>query len=101
MILDFKEQSDIKVYNKKPWGYEKVLVDDRGFKVKIIVVDKGKRTSLQYHKEKREFFIFQDSSMRYISEGEQHRLTGPLEVIEFSFGEDSDIIRLQDDYGRS
>jgi len=88
---------------KTPWGLEELLFksSDVDWIVKRLVVKKGHRTSLQYHKRKNEFMFFKDGDWKYIPAGERHRLTGPVEVIEVSdAGYENDIVRLEDDYGR-
>lgn len=83
----------------KPWGTEKVL--HRGkWRVKKIVVTEGCRTSLQYHEKKFEVWFFEDGTMKIIPPMTIHRLVGPVAVIEVAHGDDEDIVRLEDDYGR-
>ena len=107
-----------------PWGKWEVLVDESSYKVKRITVDPGHRLSYQKHfKRKEHWMIVQGEATvtldareitlkpgEYIDIGFEiaHRIANyasePLVFIEVQqgnyFGED-DIIRLEDDYGRS
>jgi len=109
----------------RPWGFYEVLSEDRpDHKVKRITVWPGKRLSLQYHRKRREHWkvvsgkgvVTVDGRHIAVTEDEsvdipvmaQHRIhnTGdtPLVFIEVQqgeyFGED-DIVRVEDDFGRS
>ena len=108
----------------KPWGYDEELLTRVGYKLKHLVILAGQRTSLQYHVHRREYWVVTegDGHVRYGSaEGDvylnkgstwviekevQHRLAGGdhgMTVIEVQVGEiceESDIVRLEDDYGR-
>jgi mannose-6-phosphate isomerase-like protein (cupin superfamily) len=91
---------------QKPWGWEEILMETPNYRVKKLFVIIGHRTSEQYHKLKEETWIFPDGRVQHIAPGAVHRLAnnGPhpvLEVLEVAHGDDSDIVRLQDDYGRS
>lgn len=109
---------------KTPWGLWRVLFKGNRFQVKHIVVSPRQRFSLQYHKRRTEDWIIvagrgkltAGNRIRMVQAGDsifipalqKHRLhnTGrtPLIFIEVQqgayLGED-DIIRLQDDYGRT
>ncbi len=108
----------------RPWGTYTVLEDAPDHKVKRIVVLPGKRLSYQRHAQRSEhwFILFGhavvtlneqdvelDAGMAVdIPAGTNHRIANPSEAevvfIEVQhgsyFGED-DIVRLEDDYGRS
>lgn len=88
----------------KPWGWEEILITTPTYKVKLLHINAGCRTSLQRHNEKYETWISSDLSLCHIPAKEIHRLEAPvsqdLEVLEISHGNDSDIERLEDDYGR-
>ncbi len=108
----------------RPWGSFTVLVDEKSYKVKKIVVKPGKRLSLQSHRYRCEHWLVAkgeglvtiNDEKKLLTEGgyafipmhARHRLENPgnepLEIIEVQqgsyFGED-DIIRYEDDYGRS
>ena len=115
-------QSHRKVY--RPWGnYDSVDASD-GFQVKRITVNPGSSLSLQKHHHRAEHWIvvagtaevtcgdevFEVSrnESTYIPIGEKHRLrnpgTVPLQIIEVQSGDylgEDDIVRFDDDYGRS
>lgn len=108
----------------KHWGRERILEANDKYALKILEVDAGKRLSLQYHEAKVEtmyclygagtLYIQKDGVKRRISllpgryitilPLEIHRLeasaTSPLIVMESSSPELTDVVRLQDDYGR-
>lgn len=115
----------------RPWGEFSVLHEGEGFKVKSIVVEPGKRLSMQYHDHRAERWIvvrgvasvlnaplgkertteeivLSVGQQLYIEKGRVHRLTnageGQLELIEVQLGDDlreDDITRLSDDFGRA
>ncbi|MFC7537238.1 mannose-1-phosphate guanylyltransferase/mannose-6-phosphate isomerase [Sphingomonas sp. GCM10030256] len=108
----------------RPWGtYE---TTDRGnrFQTKRIVVRPGAQLSLQLHHHRSEHWIvvkgtarvtigeqvrlLQENESTYIPAGEKHRLENPgkipLELIEVQCGAylgEDDIVRLEDQYGRT
>ena len=108
----------------RPWGYFCVLEDAPRHKVKRIVVNPGHRLSLQRHGRRREhWFVLEGEALVTrgqeeipllsghaitIPEGAWHRVkntgSAPLVFVEVQtgdyFGED-DIVRAEDDYGRS
>ena len=108
----------------RPWGgYTSIMNGDR-FQVKHLFVAPGKRLSLQKHHHRSEHWIvvrgtaevtiddavitLSENQSTYIPLGAVHRLENPgkiqLEVIEVQTGSylgEDDIIRLQDEYGRS
>jgi len=86
---------------QKPWGREVHLFKWNQWRLKLLQINEGNRTSLQYHKEKEEFWFFNDGTWRHLPPNEVHRLTGPITVLEISKGEDTDIVRLEDDYQRT
>jgi mannose-6-phosphate isomerase len=110
--------------DRRPWGYFVVLSDARDHKVKRIVVDPGKRLSLQRHRRRSEHWhvvrgtgiVTRDAERIPVVEGGSldipkgalHRVhnsgTSPLVIIEVQrgdyFGED-DIERIEDDFGRA
>ena len=86
----------------KPWGRERIILKWEGYTVKILEVDEGHRTSLQYHNKKNEMMYYEDGRVVFIPPGLPHRLVGPVKVLEVSWnGDDSDIVRLEDDYNRA
>ena len=109
----------------RPWGFYEVLSDEQAdHKVKRITVWPGKRLSLQYHKKRLEHWVVIAGSGLVTVDGKQvelsvggsidipleahHRIENigvtPLVFIEVQqgeyFGED-DIVRIEDDFGRS
>lgn len=93
----------------KPWGYEIILEKNKYYVIKHIHVNKGHRTSWQYHKKKFETFLgfrtrLLSTSTTMTTETikplTEHRITGPCDVIEVSSPHLNDIVRLEDDYGR-
>lgn len=104
----------------KPWGSEKILAEGPTFKIKIIAIKPGQMISYQRHDRKIEAMkllkgwcglIFGESFRKLevreivvISPGLPHRLMNmglsDVEVLEMSTGEDNDIVRLSDMYGR-
>ena len=108
----------------RPWGSYTVLEDARGYKVKRISMLPGRRLSLQMHRQRSEHWVVIAGTAR-ITRGDKvfdlgpgestgipiqakHRLENPgsvpLEVIEVQYGAyvgEDDIVRYQDDYGRS
>ena len=114
---------------KKPWGSEKIIFKKYGIQFKILRINKGEETSLQYHKHKTEAIVPLDNNafIEYSSivdfENKEkprrvrlikgvayiinymhvHRFVAGEEntqLAELSNGSDEDIIRLDDKYGR-
>jgi len=107
----------------RPWGsYEGLDSGDR-FQVKRLVVNPGKKLSLQLHHKRAEHWIvvsgvatvtcddreydLKENESTYIPLGSKHRLenrqAGILEVIEVQSGDylgEDDIVRFDDDFGR-
>ena len=122
--LDLYRQVLARRENYRPWGHYVVLEDHPEHKVKRIVVDPGQRLSLQLHHRRAEHWLViegeglvtLDNEEILVRAGEaidipretRHRVRNPGDVpcvfIEVQtgdyFGED-DIVRLEDDYGRS
>lgn len=112
-------------YDRRPWGSFTVLDEGEGYKVKRIEVLPGKRLSLQKHRRRAEhWFVVAGTARvtlndeivtletdRYIDIriGDAHRVENPSQTEDLVFievqrgdylGED-DIIRLEDDFGRT
>jgi mannose-6-phosphate isomerase-like protein (cupin superfamily) len=111
-------------FEGRPWGNYTVLYTDESCQVKKLVVNPGKRISLQSHKFRAEhWFIVSGQGAAEldgnlievgpgdsieVSIGSKHRIScgesGPLIFTEVqtgsSFAED-DIVRYEDDFGRS
>lgn len=107
---------------EKPWGAYYDLAEEKGkWHLKVIEVKAGQRLSLQTHEHRSEFWIIaegeakiqRDTEVLNLKTGdtvsfnkkEAHRLEGITDTtfIEVSFGnhDEEDIIRLEDDYGRT
>jgi len=111
-------------FEVRPWGRFEVLLDTEYFKSKRITVHPGQKLSYQSHKHRSEHWVVVKGTAEvtldgkvltlnygenvYIPLGAKHRMANPgtenMEIIEVQvgnyFGED-DIIRYEDDYGRS
>ena len=85
-----------------PWGYYEVLTKGDGYKVKFLVVFPGKRTSLQYHTKREEWITNLDIGYTiHFPKYTEHRLEeGRYIEVQLGECEESDIVRLDDDYGR-
>lgn len=111
--------------HQKPWGLYCNIEQGKGYNLKKIVVKPGQQPSYQYHHFRSEHWIIIDGEAEvtidgqtktygknqaiFIPVGSKHRVrnlssTDDLIFIEVQtgsyFGED-DIVRVQDDYGRS
>ncbi|MEW6187908.1 MAG: phosphomannose isomerase type II C-terminal cupin domain [Thermodesulfobacteriota bacterium] len=107
----------------RPWGYYRVLADEKDHKVKRIVVYPGKRLSLQRHRLRQEHWyilsgqalVTRDQERIPLSRGEAvdipkqalHRIENPgneavvfIEVQTGSYFGEDDIERIEDDFGR-
>jgi len=109
---------------QRPWGSYTVLEEGPGYKVKRVTVNPGGRLSLQMHHKRSEHWVVIAGTAR-VTRGDEvfdlqvgqstgipvetpHRLENPggetLHIIEVQdgpyLGED-DIVRFQDDYGRT
>lgn len=109
----------------KPWGWEEPLGTFGEWRLKKIHINEGHRTSFQYHKQSTEVWFFPSGGFFIVRPNESHRLSAkngtileitradgssqtiltkkdsPLEVLELKQGDDSDIVRIEDDYGRT
>lgn len=111
-------------FDRRPWGTFTVLDEGDGFKVKRIEVFPGKRLSYQKHSQRAEhWFIVQGTAKVTLNDrevmvrvgeaidikiGDAHRVENigseSLVFIEVQRGDylgEDDIVRLQDDFGRS
>lgn len=111
-----------KKVEERPWGWFEQFNENTPCTVKLIHVKAGSRLSLQYHNQRREFWkVVQGPVLVEIAGKEltghtgsefeipvktNHRLSGAKEndgiILEISYGhfDESDIVRVQDDYGR-
>lgn len=108
----------------KPWGYYETIKEESNFLLKKIVVNPGKRLSLQKHKKRTENWVIIEGNALvtlkdkcfnvnkndeiFIPKETAHRIECtskiPLIFIEVQQGDsfdENDIIRLEDDYGRA
>ncbi len=108
---------------RRPWGWFRVLGKGENFVVKELFIEEGRRTSLQLHHHREEFWIVVEGngkiqvgeSRREVKEGDvvfvpravKHRIEGGkggVRIVEVWKGEildENDIERLEDDYGRA
>ena len=117
------ELHNIHLTAHRPWGTYTILEDTPGYKIKRIVVQPGKRLSLQKHFHRSEHWIVvsgtatvtvgdqtkvvRPNESTYIKMGEVHRLANegkiPVVLIEAQVGEytgEDDSVRIQDEYNR-
>jgi mannose-6-phosphate isomerase len=108
---------------EKPWGWELVWAEAEGYVGKLLFVRAGESLSLQYHEVKDESWLVQEGRARLelgvvggeleeleIGPGDAfryrprtvHRVTAIADtlVIEVSTTELTDVVRLEDRYGR-
>ena len=120
-----EDQNNPPIYDERPWGSFTVLEDEVDYKVKRIEVLPGKRLSYQKHSRRAEHWFVVRGTAKVTLNGVEilvetggaidiaiqtaHRVENPddkelLVFIETQtgdyFGED-DIVRLEDDFGRS
>jgi mannose-6-phosphate isomerase-like protein (cupin superfamily) len=114
--------NDLSSKIEKPWGWEEILEKNDKYVVKLLHVNAGQRLSLQYHGRKTEtLFMFAGEGYvstpyesRFFDErlqkihmppGQMHRVaasaTIDMELLEVSTPELDDVVRIEDDYGRS
>ena len=107
----------------KPWGHELIWAHTDRYVGKLLVIETGKRLSLQRHEIKDESILVREGRLRLyledddgvireqelgigegarIATGRVHRFEAieRCELIEVSTPELDDVIRLQDDFGR-
>ncbi len=108
---------------EKPWGHEVIWAHTDRYVGKLIVIETGKRLSLQKHLKKDESIFVVRGKLRLVLEGETGELQeidlGPgehrripvgrihrfialerVELMEVSTPELDDVVRLDDDFGR-
>ena len=108
---------------ERPWGNYRVLLKGEGFQVKELNVNPGGAISLQYHRQRTEYwipvqgvatvtlggtdFVLHLGEKACVPPGQSHRLANNevdvLRVVEIQFGTylgEDDIVRLEDRYGR-
>ena len=104
----------------KPWGWESWFAQSKQYVGKIIFIKKGHRLSLQYHRRKHETVYadqgswllilgrksrrMQPGDIAVIPPGRVHRFCAPygdVRLLEVSTPQVKDVVRIEDDYGRS
>jgi mannose-1-phosphate guanylyltransferase len=110
------------IVESRPWGHFERFTLNEKCTVKLIYLDGGKRLSLQYHNNRAEFWKvvkgpvkvqIGNDTIRVLQTGESltitaktiHRLIGMSDaaiILEIATGEfdESDIVRIEDDYKR-
>ena len=107
----------------KPWGHELIWALTDRYCGKILVIETGRRLSLQYHEQKDESILVVSGRLRlllddddgvltdrelgagesaHIAVGRRHRYEAieRVELIEVSTPELGDVVRIEDDFGR-
>ena len=107
----------------KPWGYEIIWARTDRYLGKFLHIKPNERLSLQYHKNKMETIYIMAGTLKlqlgekdpqvselgpgsviHIEPGKIHRFSAkdaPVMLCEVSSPEIDDVVRLEDDYGRS
>jgi mannose-6-phosphate isomerase len=108
----------------KPWGHELLWALGNRYAAKILHIETGQRLSLQYHEIKEETLLLLRGRLAleleepggrlechealpghvfHIPAGRKHRMSAleTCDVMEVSTPELQDVVRLQDDFGRS
>ena len=111
-------------FERRPWGGFSTIEEGPGYKVKRLVVDPGHRFSYQKHRRRAEHWVVVAGAPRVVLNGRRrslqvhdaitiprgawHRAENPgrvpaviIEVQQGSYLEEDDIVRRQDDYGRT
>lgn len=107
----------------KPWGHELIWAHTDRYVGKLLVIETGKRLSLQYHERKDETLLVLSGRLRLeleddtgalavyelgpgehrrIPVGRRHRFSAVerVELVEVSTPELDDVVRISDDFGR-
>jgi|TARA_B110000467_G_C18324928_1_gene488233 mannose-6-phosphate isomerase len=106
----------------KPWGYEEIWANTNSYVGKLICINPGARLSKQYHQKKEEtIYVVEGVLINYDENDVEHRFfpgqslhipvgtvhrfgatdKSYVKVIEVSTNYLDDVVRLEDDYGRS
>lgn len=128
IVKELKDKNDERVHIHRtvyrPWGSYTILDDSKAHKIKNIVVMPNNKLSLQLHYHRSEHwvvvkgmaqvyvddkeFFLRPGESTFIRSGVKHRIYNPgkipLDIIEVQLGdtvEEDDIVRFNDDYGRS
>lgn len=108
---------------EKPWGYELIFAHTSRYAGKFLHIRKGEKLSLQYHERKEESLCLLEGRMKllmgrtqpleesilepgahfHILPGTMHRFIAleDCRLVEVSSPELDDVVRVEDDYGRS
>lgn len=109
---------------EKPWGYELLWAHTEQYAGKLLCIGAGSRLSLQHHAVKDEtlFLLEGEAELEWVDAeagavrqrmvadhsyrvpaGQRHRLRAltPARILEVSTPELEDVVRWEDDYGRS
>ena len=109
---------------EKPWGYELIWAKTERYVGKVIHIDAGQALSLQYHERKDETIHVLRGVLQFVvgpsaeqlqtitmNEGESYHVTPRLvhrmvavtdvDILEASTPELTDVVRLEDRYGRA
>jgi len=112
------------VRSERPWGWYRIIDEGENYKVKNIEVKPGCKLSLQMHHHRAEHWVvvsgtavvtldnkkivLSSNQSTFIPIGVKHRLENPgklpLHIIEVQSGsylEEDDIVRFEDDFGRT
>jgi mannose-6-phosphate isomerase-like protein (cupin superfamily) len=108
---------------EKPWGHELIWAETDRYAGKVLVIETGRRLSLQYHEHKLESILVTSGRLllwlegddgvvrteevvpgeaRLIPVGRRHRYEAieRVELFEVSSPELEDVVRVEDDFGR-
>jgi len=120
---DFLSKSQTKLHQEKPWGSYLNLNKGNGFKVKLLIIKKNQKLSLQFHNRRSEQWIILRGKALVELEGKEYKLNSQdhiiipkkqkhrvenigeddLFILEANFGsyiEEDDIVRIEDIYNR-
>lgn len=109
---------------EKPWGYELIWAKTKDYVGKILHIKAGQQLSLQFHNEKEETIYLAKGRMKFLfgpaaneleeiilNQGESHHIPPKAvhrmiaiedcDVFEVSTPQLQDVVRLEDQYGRS
>jgi len=103
----------------KPWGFEAIWARNTKYVGKILHINAGHRLSLQYHEVKDETIYVLEGTLNLevnydkltMQPGESYRIkptvvhrfgagSADVKLVEVSTPELSDVVRVEDDYGR-
>ncbi len=123
-VSDWPDVQRLLAYVEKPWGYERLWALNRHYAGKVLFIRAGESLSLQYHRTKDETIRISSGRMRFragprpdamesfllepgmtyaIPPGLVHQMEAldDCTVIEVSTPHLTDVVRLEDRYGRS